>query len=289
MSMYKIVVVGRIVRVLILAAGLSLLFLAILIQPARTMAGHASARVDSLGSGDRLTHRMQAMSNTFSITVTDQTPTAPLTNPTASGFAPRYISGFGLDDSFTVFFEDRDQGSRISFNTTSSGPLGFTAVSTPTNIVPETHFVVKDWPITISDTPYAYRGWGSVGNNALHHFFVSNNLITWTLVSTFTISKTTGFTDARGFVYYGFHDVIKLNDIYYAFGESNQGQTMIVSSTLGADEWVAFDSVGGTQAGDGPLQLPSPARRAEVLWIWEMIVATAKCTCAVTILAFTWQ
>ena len=39
-------------------------------------------------------------------------------------------------------------------------------------------------------------------------------------------------------------------------GESNQGQTMIVSSTLGADDWVAFDSLGGTLTTDGPLQMP---------------------------------
>jgi hypothetical protein len=191
----------------------------------------------------------------YPVSITDQTPTQPLTHPVPSSFHPRYISGFGLDDTFTVFFEDRDQGGRIFYNQTTSGPLGFAPVSTATDIV-DTHFVVKGWPITITSTAYAYRGWGAVGNNPDHHLYVSNNLITWTLVSTFTIANTASFTDARGFVYYGFHDVIQLNGVYYAFGESNQGQTMIVSSTTGTDDWVAFDSIGGTSPADGPLQLP---------------------------------
>ncbi len=187
--------------------------------------------------------------------VTDQTPTAPLANPDPSSFQPRYISGFGSDDSFTVFFEDRDAGQTISYVSTTSGPTGFPSSATATDIA-DTHFVVKDWPITVDGTEYAYRAWGSVGNNMDHHFYVSNDLMTWTLVSTFTIPNASGFTDAHGWVYYGFHDVIELNGMYYAFAESNQSQTMIVRSANGDDVWEAFDSVGG-RPGDGPLELPA--------------------------------
>jgi hypothetical protein len=91
-----------------------------------------------------------------------------------------------------------------------------------------------------------------------HHFYVSNDLATWTLVSMFTIPNAPGFTDAHGWVYYGFHDVIELNGTYYAFAESNQSQTMIVRSANGDDVWEAFASVGG-QAGWGPLELPAGA------------------------------
>jgi hypothetical protein len=60
----------------------------------------------------------------------------------------------------------------------------------------------------------------------------------------------------RGYVYYGFHDVIELNGTYYAFAESNQSQTMLVRSADGDDVWEAFASV-GDRLGDGPLELPS--------------------------------
>ena len=193
--------------------------------------------------------------DTFAMAITDQTPTEPLSNPDPAGFEPRYISGFGHDDTFTVFFEDRDAAGRIHFNQTSSGPLGFAAVSTATNII-DTHLVVKDWAVTVTDTTHAYRAWGSVGNNPDHHFYVSDDMINWTLVSTFTIANSPAFTTAKGYVYYGFHDVILLNGTYYAFAESNQSQTMIVSSTTGTDDWIAFDSIGGPAAIDGPLQLP---------------------------------
>jgi len=195
------------------------------------------------------------LAGTFApITVTDQTPTAPLANPAPSSFQPRYISGFGSGDLFTVFFEDRDAGYTISYASTTSGPTGFPASATATNIA-DTHFVVKDWPINIGGTDYAYRAWGSVGNNIQHHFYVSNDLTNWTLVSTFTIPNAPGFTDAHGWVYYGFHDVIELNGTYYAFAESNQSQTMIVRSANGDDVWEAFASVGG-RPGWGPLELP---------------------------------
>ena len=187
--------------------------------------------------------------------LTDQTPTAPLANPVPASYAPRYISGFGVGDSFTAFFEDRDAAQAISSVTTSTGPEGFPAAVTATNIA-DTHFVVKDWPITIGPTSYAYRAWGAVGNNPDHHFYVSNDLTTWTLVSTFTISNAGSFANARGFVYYGFHDVILLNGTYYAWGESNQSQTMLVRSVNGDGVWEAFASIGGSDPLDGPLQLP---------------------------------
>ncbi len=192
----------------------------------------------------------------FTVTVTDQTPTAPLTNPAPGSFEPRYISGFGMDGAFTVFFEDRALGNQIHYAATTSGPTGFPAIATATSIIPETHFVIKDWPITISSTTYAYRAWGSVGNNPQHKFYVSNDLVNWTLVSTFTIPNAASFTNAHGFVYYGFHDVILLNGTYYAFAESNQSQTMLVRSANADDVWEAFGSIGG-RPGDGPLELPS--------------------------------
>ena len=188
----------------------------------------------------------------------DQTPTKPLANPTPSGYQPRYLSGFGEDENFTVFFEDRDNGGKISYVTTENGPLNFETSPTETNIT-DTHFLIKEWPIEINGTTYAYRGWGAVGNNADHRFYVSNNLTDWSLISTFTIPNAASFSNARGTVYYGFHDVIELNSTYYAFGESNGGQTMIVRSANGDDSWEAFASVGGNDSGDGPLLIPSTA------------------------------
>ncbi len=190
--------------------------------------------------------------------MTDQTPTAPLANPLPAAYGSRYVSGFGTGGSFTVYFEDRDAGSGIAHNTTVTGPTGFAAANTATNVA-DTHFTVKDWPITIGGTPYAYRAWASVGNNPDHRFYVANNLSTWTLVSTFTIANDPGFTNARGQVYYGFHDVLPINGTYYALAESNQGQTMLVRSAAGDDVWQAFASVGGTLAADGPLQMPESA------------------------------
>ncbi len=191
----------------------------------------------------------------FNVTVTDQTPTAPLSNPTPSSYQPRYISGFGTDNTFTVFFEDRDAGQTISYVQTTTGPTGFPASVTGTNIT-DTHFCIKDWPINIGGTDYAYRAWASVGNNTDHKFYVSNDLTNWTLVSTFTIPNAASFTDAHGWVYYGFHDVIEINGTYYAFAESNQSQTMLVRSDDGDDDWEAFASIGG-RTGWGPLELPS--------------------------------
>ena len=200
-----------------------------------------------------------ALAGTFEpATVTDQTLTAPLANPVPSTYQPRYISGFGSDDSFTVFFEDRDNGNAISYAQTTSGPTGFPVSAVATDIA-TTHFLVKAWPINIGGTDYAYRAWGT-SNSPTHSFYVSNNLMNWELVSTFTIPNVSPWTSPRplcpGYVYYGFHDVILLNGTYYAFAESNRGQTLLVRSANGDDVWEAFDSVGGTGATWGPLQLP---------------------------------
>jgi hypothetical protein len=189
------------------------------------------------------------------ITLEDKTPLTPLSNPTPGTFNSRYLSGFGVDDSFTVFFEDRDASSTISFVSTTTGPEGFPTTISTTNIS-DTHFVVKAWPYLHDSTLYSYRAWGAVGNNANHNFYVSNDLLTWTLVSTFTIPNATGFSP-RGFVYYGFHDVISINGSYYAWGEANSGETLLVRSTLGVDVWEAFARIGGNQDADGPLLTPS--------------------------------
>jgi hypothetical protein len=196
--------------------------------------------------------------------VQDQTPAVPLSNPTPSGFAPRYISGFGLDDTFTVFFEDRGAGGAISFIQTSGGVTGFPASPTATNIS-DTHFVVKNWPWPdVGPVQYLYRGWGSDGNNRDHNFYCSNDLTNWVLISPdFQIPNDPGFTNADGFVFYGFHDVIRIPQSsgpnpyqYYAWAESNGGQTMIVTSPTGGDDWTAIASVGGSAVGDGNLIYP---------------------------------
>jgi len=189
--------------------------------------------------------------------VIDQNDQTPLSNPAPATYAPRYLSGFGLDDNFTIFFEDRDLGQRISYVQTTSGPTGFPATPIATNIT-DTHFVVKNWPYPDSGAvQYQYRGWGAVGNNTDHHFYGSNDLTNWTLISTFQIPIDAGFTNARGTVYYGFHDVIRIpigtGFRYYAWGESNGGQTQLVYSDTGGDTWTAISSIGGTHAGDGPL------------------------------------
>lgn len=187
--------------------------------------------------------------------LTDQTPVNPISNPLANTYHARYVSGFGLDNIFTVFFEDRSDSNRIKFVTTTSGPEGFPASATSTNIF-DTHFLVKPWPITISSTTYTYRAWASNGNNSDHNFYVSNDLITWSLISTFQISNTSALGNIYGYVYYGFHDVIRLNGTYYAFAETNTGHTVIVRSVNGDNNWEAFAHMGGSN-GQGPLATPA--------------------------------
>jgi len=183
----------------------------------------------------------------------DMTPTTPLPKPTPSLYQPRYISGFGSGDSFTLFFEDRSFPFPypIYFISTTDGPTGFPGSAIQTNVT-DTHFCVKDWPITIDGTPYAYRAWGAMENTPDHNFYVSNDLKNWTLVSTFTIPNFENFHS--GYVYYGFHDVIQLNGTYYAWGECNIGYTLFCRSANGDDKWEAFDCVGGFFC--GPLKLP---------------------------------
>jgi len=191
----------------------------------------------------------------------DQTPLEPLTNPSSATYGSRYLSGFGEDDSFTVFFENRDDSNIISYVSTTQGPTKFPSSVTATNIV-DTHFLIKYWPYYHDGEWYDYRAWASVGIDPNHHFYVTDDLDTWILVSTFTIPNAVTFGSARGTVYYGFHDIMIINNMYYAWGESNNGETMIVRSNWGGDVWEAFARVGGTQVGDGPLLMPegvSPA------------------------------
>ncbi len=184
--------------------------------------------------------------------LTDQTPTAPLANPVPASYHPRYISGFGVGDAFTVFFEDRDAGGRRSPRSRPRPvPEGFAGRCHrhQHHRHPLRRSRTGRSPSGRPPTPTAPGE--SVGNNADHHFYVSNDLTTWTLVSTFTIPNAGSFTNALGFVYYGFHDVILLNGTYYALGESNQGQTMIVRSVNGDDVWEAFASIGGSDPWTG--------------------------------------
>jgi hypothetical protein len=189
------------------------------------------------------------------VSATDMTLTAPLSSPSPDLHEPRYISGFGSGDSFTLFFEDRSVGFPypISFISTTGGPTGFPYSATLTN-VKDTHFCVKDWPIPIEGTTYSYRAWGALENTPKHNFYVSNDLESWTLINTFTIPNFENFH--TGFIYYGFHDVIQLNGTYYAWGECNIGHTLICRSTNGTDDWEAFARVGGINS--GPLELPVP-------------------------------
>lgn len=191
----------------------------------------------------------------------DQTPTAPLASPNPSTTRPRYISGFGLDNSYTIFYEDRADtagcafGSRIYFNQTANGPFSFSSISTATNIC-DTHFIVENWPITIGPTTYAYRGWGSVGNDPFHTFYVSNNLTNWTQIYYGTgMFSDPGNVLLGDTILYGFHDIIQLNNNYMGFVESAGGHTYIAWSDNGDQNWTLIARVGGSGAGDAPLNL----------------------------------
>ncbi|MGD8456374.1 MAG: sortase [Anaerolineales bacterium] len=199
--------------------------------------------------------------------VIDQTFATPLSNPVPGSFEPRYISGFGLDDNFTIFFEDRNAGGRISYIQTTTGVTGLPATITGTNIPSDLHFVIKPWPWPdTGGVQYNYRAWTSAGNNPDHRFYGSNDLINWTLISTFTIPDAPGFTGSFGNVHYGFHDVIRIPQTsgpdpyhYYAWGETNLGQTLFIRSFGGGDGWEAFAGVGGVLPAHGPLTYPEPA------------------------------
>ena len=197
-----------------------------------------------------------------SIPQTDQTTLSPLVSPNPSVTDPRYISGFGADNAYTVFYEDRNDtagcayGSWIYFNQTTSGPLGFSSTSTRTDIC-DTHFVVKNWPITISGLgAYSYRGWGSVGNDPNHTFYVSNNLVNWTRIyyGAGMFSDPSNIMSGET-IDYGFHDIVQINGNYIGFVESAGGHTYIAWSDNGDEHWTITGKVGGSAASDGPLNL----------------------------------
>ncbi|MBU1694663.1 MAG: hypothetical protein KKC51_11960, partial [Verrucomicrobia bacterium] len=202
---------------------------------------------------------MTAQAGTFvPAKVTDQTPTSPLLNPDPATYEPRYISGFGSNNTFTVFWEDRRPGYPadnypVFAATTINGPTGFPTEAAICNVT-DTHFCAKAMPVTVEGTNYAYRAWGAVGNIPQHRFYVANDLTNWRCVSTFTITNATGFNPGE-FAYYGFHDVLLINGTYYAWGEGNGGGTLMVRSPTGKDDWEAFARVGGDEQADGPLWL----------------------------------
>ena len=190
----------------------------------------------------------------IAVEATDETPTEPLSNPSPAKCQPRYISGFGDDDIFTLFFEDRANNSQICYIETTDGIDGLPETATATDIE-DTHFCIKDWPVTINGKEYAYRAWAAMLNTPKHNFYVSNDLTNWTLVNEFEIPTLSGIPGGK--VYYCFHDVIRLNGKYYAWGECNIGYTLICRSANGADDWEAFACVGGLHdlSNVGPLKL----------------------------------
>ena len=72
----------------------------------------------------------------LNVMATDMTPLAPLPNPLPWLHSPRYISGFGSGDAFTLFFEDRDLDFQISYARTTSGVGGLPASATLTKTLP---------------------------------------------------------------------------------------------------------------------------------------------------------
>lgn len=188
----------------------------------------------------------------------DQTQDAPLASPPTS-VDPRYLSGIGVDNNYTIFYEDRNDtagcsyGARIYFVHTINGAFNFSS-PVATNIC-DTHFVVKDWQTTIGATTYAYRAWGSRANNQDHNFYVSNDLVNW-IRNPIVPNTSFTFNDPNGtglHVYYGFHDVVQLNGNYMGFAETNGSRTLLVWSDEGLNDWDIIDIVGG--AGVGPLDL----------------------------------
>lgn len=194
---------------------------------------------------------------------TDMTPEAPLEFPEPGVIAPRFPSGVGNEYFFRVFFEDRNDGNRIKYVSWRADSTAFTSALGLTNIS-DTHFCAKRWPINVGGVEYAYRAWASVGDNPQHHFYVSNDRAEWTLVSTFTIPISSSHPDPHGQVYHGFHDVIELNGTYYAWGETNEGQTDLCRSANGDDVWEAIDVVGGVVT--GPLLFSEPATPSGVFF-----------------------
>ena len=185
-----------------------------------------------------------------SIPQTDRTPLSPLAVSPPVPAEPDYPSGFALGaaNSFAIFYEERSDTTgctvggtyRIYTNQTSSGPNGLSITPTPTTIC-ESHFLAKDWPITIGAVSWKYRGWGGGNLSGQHNFYVSNDRINWTFETAFTFPDPFGDQ-----ILYGFHDLVKLNGHYIGFAESAGGHTYIVSSTTGdANNWTVVARVGG--------------------------------------------
>jgi LPXTG-site transpeptidase (sortase) family protein len=192
----------------------------------------------------------------------DQNQISPLNQPDPNGSEPRYLSGFGLDNSFTIFFEERKDtagcGSsvyRIYFNQTNAGVPGLSSSSTKTDIC-DSHFLAKNWPITISGTTYKYRAWGAQDYSGNHLFYVSNDLIHWTSTPpvSFTFSDPDNITKGDA-ILYGFHDIVEINNNYIGFAESAGGHTYIVWSDDGDSQWKVVALVGGVASTDSPLNL----------------------------------
>jgi LPXTG-site transpeptidase (sortase) family protein len=168
-----------------------------------------------------------------SIPQTDRTPLAPLPTSAALPVQSDYISGVSLGsaNSYAIFYEDKNAGCVSAGNPpyqmytaqTSSGPFGIGA-SVALNIC-ESHFIAKNWSIVVGGTTYAYRGWGAGNYNGTHNFYVSNDRIHWTLVSTFT------FSHPSDGILYGFHDIVQINGHYLGFVESAGGHTYVVQNT----------------------------------------------------------
>lgn len=194
----------------------------------------------------------------YLLPITDQTSLSPLSAPDPVVSNPRYISGVGLDNSYFIFYEDRSQtvgcvpGTyRIFTNQTTGGALGFSNNSTATNIC-DSHFLVKDWPITIAGNTYNYRGWGAGSYTGMHNFYVSTDRLNWTLITTFT------FNHPSDGILYGFHDVYRINNKFIGLVESAGGHTYFAISNNGDDFWTVGERLGGIGVTDR-LRLPGPS------------------------------
>jgi hypothetical protein len=188
----------------------------------------------------------------------DRTLSNPLGKPNPATSTPRYLSGFGSDNSFTIFYEDRklpcSGAYGIVFNQTTSGPEGLSSTSTATDMC-DSHLIVKDWPFTFGGNTYAYRAWGAGTYSGVHNLWGSNDLTHWTKVSAFTIPTNNSIVDSQ--ILYGFHDVVQINNHYLGFAETAGGFTVIVESPDGLNDWTVVSLVGGSNPGNGPLNLLS--------------------------------
>ncbi len=185
--------------------------------------------------------------------VTDVSATNPLANPSPTNLEPRYISGIGSNDTFTVFFEDRMRNYGIYYASTVCGATGLPETAVSCSIT-STHFCASDLAITFDGTNYAYRGWGCPTSfNRDHYLYVANELSNWIRVATFRITNAPGFTGDGTDVAYGFHDVVLINGTYYGWVETLGGATCMARSPDGATNWEVFASAGGNDPTDGPL------------------------------------